>query len=472
MSSFLSSARGLWWWWWWWWWWWPRLGAGAPLLWCLIFFPLLCQAQAPERLVVIKMDGLPYAEVDRFVCEIDPRTGKSRLPWIDYIFYQKGTRLSNFYVRGMSLSAPSWSLLDTGQHLQIKGNVEYDRWTLHAYDYLNFIPFYLNNVVQRRVDMPGPEALDGLGIPLLMDAFPYERRHTSFQLFQRGIRWTTLQRGLGNRFTSRTPGELFDEWVMGFDARRIISEQLERELAEKLSDPNIKYLDYYDTDFDHTAHHNGDRESHLRSLQHLDAIIGRIWAHIQRSPLAAETVLVLVSDHGINSVEGIYSQGFNMVQLLGSDGGGGHHVVTKRRLMLDYSIKGIYPLVPLITTTTRESKYLRGESASYPTALVDFDGNERIAIHLRESDFNVLHLLLQQLQRQDLPESLRGPAVTGFFSVIDKRRQSWNQAIGELDEEMQALRQEIEALENSCPPNPRSGLNRMRIPDATRKRFD
>src|SRR5690349_6141562 len=68
-----------------------------------------------RRLVVIKCDGLPPGLIDRFVKEKDPATGKSRLPWFDYIFYQRGTRLSNFYVRGMSLSAPSWSMLDTGQ---------------------------------------------------------------------------------------------------------------------------------------------------------------------------------------------------------------------------------------------------------------------------------------------------------------------------------------------------------------------
>ncbi len=66
-----------------------------------------------RRLVAIQCDGLPYDLVDRFVKERDPRTGKSQLPWFDYIFYQRGTRLANFYVRGMSLSGPSWSLLDT-----------------------------------------------------------------------------------------------------------------------------------------------------------------------------------------------------------------------------------------------------------------------------------------------------------------------------------------------------------------------
>src|SRR5687768_13945705 len=103
-----------------------------------IFVSQSAQAQA-KRVVLLKVDGLPYQTVDRFVRERDPQTGKSRLPWFEHIFYQNGTRLTNFYVRGISLSGPSWSLMDTGQHLQIKGNVEFDRYIFHTYDYLNFI---------------------------------------------------------------------------------------------------------------------------------------------------------------------------------------------------------------------------------------------------------------------------------------------------------------------------------------------
>jgi hypothetical protein len=43
------------------------------------------QAQT-KRVVILKVDGLPYDMVDRFVQERDPLTGKSRLPWFDYIF--------------------------------------------------------------------------------------------------------------------------------------------------------------------------------------------------------------------------------------------------------------------------------------------------------------------------------------------------------------------------------------------------
>ena len=179
----------------------------------LLLAPAVSFAQT-KRVVAVQCDGLPYDVVDRFVKERDPRTGKSQLPWFDYIFYQRGTRLANFYVRGMSLSGPSWSLLDTGQHLQIKGNVEFDRYTLQTYDYLNFVPFYVNATAGRRIDMPGVEVLDSLGIPLLTDAFPHSERHATFSLFQRGPRYVTFQKALENRF-KKAPKELFDEWTMG-----------------------------------------------------------------------------------------------------------------------------------------------------------------------------------------------------------------------------------------------------------------
>ncbi|HEY0322129.1 MAG TPA: alkaline phosphatase family protein [Pyrinomonadaceae bacterium] len=394
---------------------------------------------------MIKVDGLPFTEMDSFVRQRDPRTGKSLLPWTDYVFYQRGTRVPNFYTRGMSLSGPSWSLLDTGQHLQIKGNVEYDRLTLHSYDYLNFLPFYLQYYAERRSDMPGVEVLDELGIPLMVDAYPFQERYPSFQLYQRGARWSTMGRGLKNYFTEPDKRELMDEWTMGIETRRFLQDQFERELIAKLSDPRYRYLDYYTTDFDHQAHHNRDRQSHLYALQELDGIIGRIWTGIEKSSLARETALVIVSDHGFNSDPDVYSQGYNLVKLLGSPEGGGHHVITKRRLMLDYAIKGINPLVPLITTTTNDSYYLKGQSTDYPTALLDFDGNERSSIHLRDSDLNVLHIILQQLKLRDLKPEMRRALMGAFFNTIEKRRAGWELDIREMTEELGALGRAIEA---------------------------
>jgi hypothetical protein len=408
----------------------------------VLLVPVLCCAQA-KRVVILKVDGLPNDLVDRFVKERDPRTGKSQLPWIEHIFYQRGTRLANFYVRGMSLSAPSWSMLDTGQHLQIKGNVEFDRYTLHAYDYLNFIPFYLKSAAGARVDMPGAEVLDSLGLPLLFDAFPHQDRFISFQLYQRGMRFATLKEGLQRRFV-KNPRELWDEWTMGLEMRSWFAEQMERELTQKLGDSHTRYLDIYIGTFDHAAHHNRDHQSHLLAMQEIDRLVGRMWTVIEKSPMAADTALILVSDHGFNTDERVYSQGYNLVKLLGSASGGGHHVVTKRRLMMNYSIKGMYFLVPLITTTTDDSYYLKGRSTEYPTALLDFDGNERASIHLRNSDLNLLHILLQQLQRNGVSDAMRQAVVELFFKTLDTQRPQWQKNLEDLKEELVVLRRHIE----------------------------
>ena len=403
----------------------------------LLFFSFTAFGQT-KRLVVIKCDGLPYDVVDRYVKQRDPQSGKSVLPWIDYIFYQRGARLSNFYVRGMSLSAPSWSLLETGQHLQIKGNVEFDRFTLHSYDYLNFFPLYLAGARGQRIDMRAVEVLDSLGLPMISDAYPHNERYITYSIFLRNPRYSTLQATLQNKFM-KSPKELFDEWTMGFEMRSAITDQLVREVVTNLNDPKIQYLDLMMEDFDHVAHHNNDEQSHLFAIKRMDAVIGQVWTAIQKSPLADQTAMVLISDHGVNTDEKIYSQGYNLVKLLGSKAGGGHHVVTKRRLMLDYSIKGVNPLVPLITTTTPDTYYLKGESTTYPTAMLDFDGNERASLHLRDTDLNMLHILLQQLQRGGLSAEARKAATHEFFVVIDRRRTDWEKDLKQLQTELGAL---------------------------------
>lgn len=408
-----------------------------------------------KRLVVVKSDGLPYELVDQLARQRDPRTGKSALPWIDFIFYQRGARLSNFYVRGMSLSAPSWSLLDTGQHLQIKGNVEFDRYTLYAYDYLNFIPFYIAGVAGGRVDMPAVELLDSLKLPLLTDAYPHDEYYMTLGLFQRGQRFATLNTGLQNRF-KRAPKELFDEWTMGFEIRNFITDEMRREVIRKLSNPKLRYLDIFTADFDHVAHHNNDRESQLYVLKDLDTMIGEIWTAIQKTPMAEETTMILVSDHGFNSAEGTYSQGYNLVKFLGSRAGGGHHIVTKRRLMLEYAIKGVYPLVPLIVSTTPDTYYLKGQSTSYPTAVLDFDGNERASVHLRDSDLNLLHIMLQQLRRNDLAPPIRKAVTDAFFATINRRRAGWEKDVADMSLELGALRHSIEKQQKLADAQPKT----------------
>ena len=422
----------------------PGVLRSRPRLTLLLFFSLSCLAHAEvQRLVLLKADGVPFEALDRFVREQHPETGKSLLPWIDHVFYEGGSRLSNFYVRGISLSAPSWSLLDTGQHLQIKGNIEFDRFTLRTYDYLNFLTFFFSYSAGRQLDMPGTELLDQLGVPLLLDAFPTMERHLIFQLLQRGSSLTTLQKGLRRFLFGRTPRDWLDEWAMGFAKHSIVFDQLERELLESLNEPQIRYLDYYTPRFDHVSHLNRDSESQLSALREIDRLVGKVWTAIGKTPQAASTVLVLVSDHGTNSDDTIYSQGFNLIELLASGRGGAHHVISKRPLLADYTLKSLSPTVPLVTTTSPDSAYLKGQSSGYPTALIDLDGNERASVYLRNSDLNLLHILWQQLLRRDLDASRRAAAVKAFFATIERQRTSWQAFALELGQELAALGQMV-----------------------------
>ena len=412
----------------------------------LILFSLLAAGSLRaeiKRVVIIKLDGVPHDLLERELRQINPATGKSNLPWIDHIFAQRGTRIQNFYVRAISLSAPSWSLLDTGRHLQIRGNAEFDRYTYHVYDYLNFFPFYLGYALSHRVDMPGVEVLDELGIPLLIDYFPYQSVYQSFQLYQRGVRWKTLQHGVQHHF-SRSPRDLLDEWTMGFEIGSSVEEQMERELIEKLADRDIQYLDYFTGEYDHVAHLTPDPATQRMALQRIDAVIGRIWTAIQSSPEAGQSMLVVVSDHGMNTEPEVYSQGYDLVGFLASRAGGAHHVVTDRHPLTEYKLKGLDPFVSEVVTPSEESLYLRGAAHQYPTALLDLDGNERASVYLRNSDLNALHILLGELSRSGVEPAVRRTQLEAFFQIIARNRSAWQKTLRDLREELAALDRRID----------------------------
>ncbi len=410
----------------------------------VILLVLFCGSLTAEvrRVVILKLDGVPQQVLERELQRTDPITRKSALPWMERVFENGGTRLANFYVRSISLSAPSWSMLDTGQHLQIRGNAEFDRYTYHIYDYLNFFPFYLGYALSRRVDMPGVEVFDDLGVPLLIDRFSYQSTYQSFQLFQRGVRWKTLQRSVQQRF-SKSPRQLLDEWTMGFEIGSSVEEQTERELIQKLADTQVQYLDYFTGDYDHVAHSTPDLASQRMALQRLDALVGRVWTAIEASPLALQTVLVAISDHGMNTTPGVYSQGYDLLEFFNSRAGGGHHVVTDRHPMTEYKLKGLDPFVSEVVTPSEDSFYLKGNS-QYPTALLDPDGNERASVYLRSSDLSVLHILLEELSHSPLKPEMRRAAGAAFFQIVESHRAGWQAMLKELRAELAELHPSID----------------------------
>ena len=395
-----------------------------------------------HRLVILKVDGISQDLLAAAMQTHDPATGKSQLPWLSRIFAEQGTIYENFYTRGISLSAPSWSMLDTGRHTIIRGNVEYDRFTGEVYDYLNFFPLYIGYARQKQVDMPGVEVLDRAGIPLLIDRFQYPEVFQSFQLFQRGVRWVTLQEVLKRRFSSKSIFSMLEGTTPSYDS--LLEKQTQTELEAALKKPQVFYLDLFLGNVDHAGHATSEPAALRKELRELDAVAGQLWTATQNNPLGDQTLIVMVSDHGMNNVPGIVSQTYSLTDLLNSPAGGAHHVVTNREQLSDFKFRSLYPLLHRVVNPSESSFYLRGESARYPTAWLDIDGNERAALHLRNSDLNEIHILLQQLARPELADTLRKAAARALGDAIGRHRTEWSRTAGELDEELQALKLAID----------------------------
>jgi hypothetical protein len=396
-----------------------------------------------RRLLVIKVDGLNADLLYDAMAEIDPATSKSRLPWLTHVFSDNGTIFKNFYTRGISLSAPSWSMLDTGRHGVIRGNVEFDRYTGHTYDYLNFFPFYIGYARHRQMDMPAVEVLDRAGIPLVSDRFPPQQVFQSPQLFQRGVDWRNLEHALQRHFSEKTIMSMIEgSGTPSFD--ETLLSQTEADVETALRQPEIFYIDYFTGDIDHEGHATNDPAALMIQLKRLDAFVGRIWTAVQSSPLAQDTTMVMVSDHGMNNVPGIHSQGFSLPDLFSSPQGGAHHVITDRHQLSDYKLAGLNPLVSRVPTESTASFYLKGEASRYPTAWLDVDGNERASVWLRNSDLNIIHILLLQLANKDLTPPIRKAAAAFLDATIDRHRALWTATANGLEEEMHALSHRID----------------------------
>lgn len=412
----------------------------------LVFTAVTSFAAAPEkprRVVIVKVDGMNEDQLMHAIEKRDPATGKSQLPWIEKVFVEQGTIYDNFYTRGISLSAPSWSMLDTGHPTLIRGNAEYDRYTGQIYDYLNFFPFYVGYARQKEADMPGVSVLDRAGVPLFIDHFPYTAVYQSFQLFQRGVRWTTLGDVLFRRFSSKSIVSMLEGATPGYDT--LLEQETEQEIQARLKDTQTLYLDFYTGKVDHEGHATSDTEAMLKEFRGVDKLVGQIWTSIEHGPFSESTLLVMVSDHGMNNVPGIISQTYSLNDLLNSPAGGAHHVLTDREQLSDFKFRSLDPLLNRFISPSDSSFYLRGQGNEYPTAWLDIDGNERAALGLRNNDLNKIHILLLQLARNDLRPDIRKATAYALGGIIDSHRVDWSETVTQLSEELPLVQAEIDA---------------------------
>ena len=240
--------------------------------------------------------------------------------------------------------------------------------------------------------------------------------------------------------TRAANGELqFDAWgVTPTDTTRW------RDLLTDLRNPNIHYLDYFTGEFDHVAHLASDRLAQLHVIDSIDALVGRIWSAIAANPSGDKTALVMVSDHGMNTADGIYSQGYSLIDWFNSAAGGAHHVLTNRHPMTEFKLKGLDPLVSEVISPSAETTYLAGEANRYPTAVMDLDGNERANISLRNNSLNQIHILLAQLVHKRLTGPVRHAVLDALFKILERERPVWRRNLHELDDELGVLRTRID----------------------------
>ena len=117
---------------------------------------------------------------------------------------------------------------------------------------------------------------------------------------------------------------------------------------------------------------------------------------------------------------------------------------------------GLNPLVQRVITPSTSSFYLAGESAHYPTAWLDLDGNERASVQLRNSDINKIHILLLQLARPNLPSNARRAAAMCVSETISRHRAEWTKTVSELGEEMRAVQETINERKKIDQPKSRT----------------
>lgn len=412
---------------------------------CLSFVVIVTVACPPSlalpRLVILKFDGLPADFIERFVREENPATGRSYLPWIERVFYREGVVFENFYVRGLSESCPSWTMLATGQRQSLKSNVEIDRATGRVEDYLNTILSQMETFMGRRVSPRPVEILDELGIPLLEDAYDFESRRAGLELVRRGTSWLALAKAGKEHLGLKSRDDLLLRLLRGTDTHGSLDAGNEKHLLDNLSNPQIEYLSAYFTVFDHNVHPDNSPDTLRRVAKTLDATIGRIYTAVRESARADDTLVVVISDHGMNTHPDRYSQGFNLVTYFTRADWGGHHVLTKRANLHDFQFRSLNVSATSFVNASRESLYLKGRT-QYPTLFIDYDGNERAGLHFRNSDVNLLHMLLIELKKNP-PRPVTEALTQKFFEILDAHRAAWATEIQEIGQEMDAIQRLI-----------------------------
>jgi hypothetical protein len=408
----------------------------AFLVWMLLFLPAVAQTDESPKLVMIKIDGLSWFVLEAALDPSGPATDRLPhpemfrdahqylqsvlgkrvlLPNFRTYFFLEGVRAETIYSGTLPVSTPSWAMIDTGQPSVVKTNSYFNRFSGRLINYLDQVR-ESSDLLKGAGKTTSLWQLDLLGVPILADAFPQGRIWAAIQPYYRGRPHDQLSNLGKHLVTGGQPGrnpfallhrhlkgtvhdldypEKNDEAVARLTARKIVEELEGRE----------RY-DFINTAFytmDHQIHLDADYRNILTWLIHVDDWVGGIMAAIQKSGRTRDTLVAVVSDHGLDfdPININYSLPIN--RWLRDPRFGAHNtiatVVENSAHALSTPIRGIDFNRLYESPQSPYGKRVPGGEKGYVTAFTANNGNPRFDAFLRNSDVNRLHLLLLEIRR-------------------------------------------------------------------------
>ncbi len=415
-------------------------------------------AAVSPRLILIKVDGLSPLVLDAAINPSDAAAGRlphpelfreahshlrstlkrdRLLPNIEAYFYRRGVR-SSMYCATIPISTPSWGVIDTGQRSIVKTNCYFNRFTGEVKSYLDQVRESMS-VVRGAPRTTALWQLDLLEIPILSDYFPQERVWTSIQPFYRG-RPTDQLSSLGTSLVtggekSKNPFRLIRRHVAdssyGADYPEKYDQSLASLAARKILETDIEGRERYDLltillpSIDHQFHVDPHYENILSWLMRLDGWIGEILAAVEQSDRRDSTLVVLLSDHGLDFDPIRLNYSFPINRWLRESEFGGHTVlapvVEDTEHALSVPMRGIDFTRIYESSNSAFGTVVPCGEKGFATAFTDNSGNPRFDAYLRNSDLNRLHLLMLEVlrsrKRPDVLERIFPEFASGFAAV-------------------------------------------------------
>jgi hypothetical protein len=464
----------------------------------------------PLRVVVIKVDGLSPFVLDAAVDPSSPSAEKLPYPvtWrraheetssvlararlvpnLESYFYRNGIRTETMLVGTLALSAPSWGMIDTGQASIVKTNSYFNRYSGELTSYLDQLRESMS-VGRGAGRTTALWQLDLLGVPLMIDHFSEDRVWASIQFYYRNRPIDQLSKLMSHLVRGGAENRNPFSWL-----RRHLNNQLTKPdypekhdyaLAEltsqKILEKDVSGRERYDVlsvifaSLDHEFHVDPNYRNLLGWLVKLDNWVGQILAAVERSDRRDSTVVVLISDHGLDFNPLLLNFSYPINPWLRKSDFGSHTVIAPvaedHEHALSVPVRGVdFNRVYEGEASPYGTGVPFGEKG-YVTAFTANNGNPRFDAYFRNSDLNRLHLLLLEVRRLRRDQKTLRELYPSFLHAyqevcswlqpeIDRSlvvTETFESRIRELSDredprsldEMRRLRQEIEAYRGTA----------------------